>query len=195
MDLGHDFDRMMEFALDQASAIDTKVVKRGSKQYDSMLQAAMQVAKEIKKRHAGAKFLLQRQLAAKEISMAFQRSLQLAMSNAPGDRVFGGLSEDINSFVGEPDLIVIDTDGKVSIYDFKTSGREVTVENHPEYKLQIACYAQMLKQYGIEIRNVELIPVKVNYVDSNPDIGEENISEKNGFEVQSFSTLLNGDSV
>lgn len=195
MALGHDFDSMMEFALDKSSTINTTIVKHGSKQYNSMLQAAMQVAKQIKKDHPNARFLMQSTIAAKEITMAFQRSLQLAMSTAPNDRVFGGLAEDINSFLGEPDLLVIDEDGSVSVYDFKTSGGEVTVDNHPEYKIQIACYAQMLKQWGLKIKNVKLIPVKVNYIDSNADLGEKNIAEINGFEVKPFSELHNGDEV
>ena len=193
MDIGHDFDAMMEFCLKKTNAINTKVLKKDSDQYKSMFSVAQATADKIMHDHPNAMFLTQKYLAAKEITSAFQESMRLALSGADSTFYKGGDVNEINSFLGQPDLIVIDDDGSVSVYDFKTSEGNVTVENHREYALQIACYAQMCKQYGLTLKNVALIPVNVRYVNRDANQKQHCIASKNGFTLNSFSYLSKED--
>lgn len=196
MPLGNDFDEMMQVSLGTKSAPNLKLLKDPRTEgYKQLWQTAQLAVKEIKRRHPNAEFWTQKEIAAKQLSSNFVKSLQLALSNedVSEDEIKGGKARDINSFTGIPDLIVIEPDGSAYVYDFKTSESDVTVDSHREYAAQIAVYSQMLRQWGINVKGAALIPVKVNYMSNNPDAGEANLVKSNAFELQKFSELLAGD--
>lgn len=89
-------------------------------------------------------FKLGVKVAAKTLSSNFERSLHVA--GLDNDAATGGSTKEINAFVGDIDLLVIDSAGVAHVYDFKASKDNISVSTHPGYAHQIAAYAQILKQ-------------------------------------------------
>ena len=68
---------------------------------------------------------------------------------------------------GTVDILAVDRDGNVHIYDFKTyrSG-EMNKEkaDKDDYDIQLNLYAKFLeKEYGLKVASINIIPVKVSY--------------------------------
>lgn len=75
--------------------------------------------------------------------------------------------EDITKISGTTDLIIVDKDGAIHLYDFKTSKRDFSQWPRNKKKataLQLETYAAMLKQLGFNVKttNVVVIDVDVN---------------------------------
>ena len=91
------------------------------------------------------------------------------------------LSDDIKlysnkyGYAGTVDLISIDTEGKVRIYDLKTFRKNPDNDRYDKdtvfgesyrkkHTKQLSLYSQaFLEMYGIEVSELEVIPVKVQY--------------------------------
>ena len=81
-----------------------------------------------------------------------------------GDYVKAATGKDVNYFVGEIDLIVIDSNGIAHVYDFKTSGSDYNLDGHPKDGAQVSSYKQILNQWEVSVDPTgRLITVKVNY--------------------------------
>lgn len=69
---------------------------------------------------------------------------------------------------GKIDMFVVDKDGKVSLYDFKTSNKSYdnwSQEKKDAAMLQLYIYKAMLEQVGLDVKEVGIIPIIVT--DSN----------------------------
>lgn len=65
---------------------------------------------------------------------------------------------------GTLDLIGYDKNGKWHIYDMKTHRSKLTESKKDKYAKQVTLYKQFLEQkYGIEIEDINIIPIKVSY--------------------------------
>ncbi len=102
-------------------------------------------------------------------------------------------NDDITSVNGRIDLLVLDENGQVHLYDFKTSTKEIgewdymkNIPNSPfwhstkklETMYQLTFYQEMLKQYGINISTVNVVPIKTSYE-----------YEDNGITIKSLETV------
>lgn len=68
---------------------------------------------------------------------------------------------------GTLDLLTVDSDGNLHIYDFKTHrGREFSANDAEKkgYDRQLSMYAKFLEdEYGLKVKSINIIPVKVDY--------------------------------
>lgn len=102
----------------------------------------------------------------------------------------------LDSINGKIDLLVVDKYGNVHVYDFKVSRKSVGDWNNRSADLrklneewdigkmdaasyQLAFYAAMLKQRGIAVRDVNVVPVKLalSYEDSDNKVNVKNIED------------------
>lgn len=85
----------------------------------------------------------------------------------------GTLGKSINAIYGFADLIVRESNGSVHIYDFKTSEIEYSPSSKSSQKhgwaAQLYMYAQMLKQWGINVpdTNLHVVPIHVTFEEQN----------------------------
>lgn len=98
---------------------------------------------------------------------------------------------DKNNIDGRIDLLVIDKNNNAHIYDYKVSRKSVgawdiqengiladnfywTSEKKRQVTMQLAAYAQILKQYGIHVQDCNILPIKITptYDDSGLVLGE-----------------------
>lgn len=78
---------------------------------------------------------------------------------------------------GTLDLLGYDADGNWYIYDMKTHRGELNNEKKKHYARQVSLYKQLLeKKYGITIKNLSIIPIKVSY--PTPEGATESASAK-----------------
>lgn len=144
--------------------------------FNNVVSQARALKEELLKRHGNnAKFFTEFGIISKELTKDIT------------DQLNAGNFDTIN---GKIDLLVIDSSGKAHIYDFKVSRRDmgewsantnaVTTNLkwwHSTKKrgaaLQLAFYAKILKQYGIDVSTTSLIPIKTDYVyeDAKNEIG------------------------
>lgn len=163
------------------SASKPNVIK-GTDKETELLSVASTVYSKIKDQHPNGQIYTQVPIVAKEISDTFRSAIKTKMGaiyqngttlpavKLPGQRVkdveghiHDATGEDINTIVGVIDLLIIDPDGSVYIYDFKTSEHDVTALNSPGYAAQLASYRNILSQWGLTVKGMYLIPMKVDY--------------------------------
>lgn len=150
--------------------------KLTEKQFNSIKEQASNLKQSLLIRHGNtAKFYTEFGIISKELSSDIKDQFSAA-----------GLT----SINGKIDLLVIDQYGKAHIYDFKVSRHAVgdweqnTNEVTSNLKwwhstkkrgasLQLAFYAKMLQQYGIDVVSTSIIPIKTEYEyeDSKNEIG------------------------
>ena len=197
--IGKDFEAAFEYCL-KGTPYKGLIIKDPTKR-DALIKVANSILEQIKRKHDspnGACIIqLQTKIAASELSSSFLDSVHTAMGqkqDASGNTipavnlhhnvmtdVAGNIRQatgsDVNAFVGDIDLLVIDANGKAYVYDFKTSSRDLSIENSPNYALQIASYRQILKQYDIDVADdCYLIPIKIDYEQNiDPNLGDDNI--------------------
>ena len=65
---------------------------------------------------------------------------------------------------GTLDLLGYDNDGNWYIYDMKTHRSKMDQDTKDKYARQVSLYKKLLEdKYGIKIKNLSIIPIKVNY--------------------------------
>ena len=67
---------------------------------------------------------------------------------------------------GTLDVLAVDADGNLHIYDFKTSRSEMTAEKAVEkgYDRQLSMYAKFLEEeYGLKVKSINIIPIRAEY--------------------------------
>jgi len=67
--------------------------------------------------------------------------------------------------VGIIDLLVIDSQGKVHIYDFKASYKDPSDWHSAkviEYQYQLGIYANMLRNKGLDVGDTQILPIQMN---------------------------------
>lgn len=144
--------------------------------FNDVMEQAKSLKRELLEKHGkSAKFYTEFGIISKELS----GSAMEQMRNAG-----------LKSINGKIDLLVIDQFGKAHIYDFKVSRKEMGEWNqntnavttnlktwHSTKKrgaaLQLAFYAKILQQYGIDVATTSIIPIKTDYVyeDARNEIG------------------------
>lgn len=94
---------------------------------------------------------------------------------------------------GTIDLLVRDADGRLHIYDFKTSRK-----NYDDWSFgkldhvqnQLVAYAQILRQAGLEVASLNVVPIKLDFIYT--DNSESKITDLAGFEIKDVITSLKG---
>lgn len=133
----------------------------------SIQQQVVQFVKHLKKIHGdSATFEVEYPVVSKQISSNFKAWI-------------GGDKQSVYGFV---DLLVKDSSGQIHLYDFKTSensfDRMSSYTKHG-YAAQLAVYAQMLRQWGVNLpdANIHVVPINTEYKvgsDGNPITDLEN---------------------
>ena len=161
-------------------------------QFNSIKSQAEAFKEELLRKHGNdAKFYPEFGIISKELSSEI--SDQLSAAN-------------IDSINGKIDLLVVDQYGKAHVYDFKVSRHAVGdwTQNTNEVtsnlkwwhstkkrgaSLQLAFYAKILQQYGIDVVSASIVPIKTEYEyeDSKNEIG---IKDNHTREVQQDKTIL-----
>lgn len=76
--------------------------------------------------------------------------------------------DESSKLVGVIDLLVIDSDGKANVYDYKTSYKDPQSWNSGKvttFKYQLGTYANMLRNKGINVRGKFIVPLVMNDID------------------------------
>lgn len=191
--LGSDFDNAIEKILKTSKAKKYSTLR--SDRIITQLEArAKEVIEWIKSEHGeNCEIITHFGIGTTTIGASFLNAMRMAKGWNEGVYTNGFQSagnDKINGFVGELDCIVIDGNGIVHIYDFKTSGGNVSVNSDPTYAKQIAIYRQLARQLGVKVGRVGLIPIKINYKGTfeNSDAFVDSISPFNKDDV----SLLEG---
>ena len=197
---GNDFEKAFEECAHQKDYYGQKPeVIKNAELVNKLRATASQVFKYLEDKHTinGQKPIMrtQRGLIPKSYSKEFLSSLRLATNPSivdgvtiPGyskfkdfksvvngaERTLRATGEDITGVVGKADLIIIDANGNLHIYDFKCSEHSVTLDNHPDYGLQISSYGQMASQWGGNVVTRALLPIQMVY---NIGYDPDNLSE------------------
>lgn len=144
--------------------------------FNEVKEQAKSLKTELLKKHGNnAKFYTEYGIISKELAPDIKEQLE-----ARGN----------DSINGKIDLLVIDQFGKAHIYDFKVSRHEIGDWDQTTNKvtsnlkwwhstkkrnaaLQLAFYAKLLEQYGIDVVSTNIIPIKTDYVyqDADNEIG------------------------
>ena len=75
------------------------------------------------------------------------------------------LHDTVSKTAGILDLVVIDNKGKAHIIDYKASYKGTDDWNSAKevsMRYQMACYRQLLRNTGIDVQSVSIIPIKIN---------------------------------
>jgi len=154
---------------------------------NKLRNVAGQVFKYLEDKHTvnGQKPLMRVQIGMtpKSYSKEFMASLRLAaspqvigenfipgadlgsvkISNNGVERTVTASGENITGIVGVADLIIIDANGDMHIYDFKCSEHPVNLDNHPDYGLQVSLYGQIGSQWEGNVVTKAILPIQVIY--------------------------------
>lgn len=80
--------------------------------------------------------------------------------------------EESEKVMGVLDLVVVDSEGKAHIYDYKTSSKRIPEwdrDKMTRYAYQLTIYKQLLRQQGMNVESVNLLPL---YLDTDIKTGE-----------------------
>ena len=202
--IGNDFEKAFEESKSRTDyySQNPEVVK-SSELVNKLRATANKVFKYLEDKHTinGQKPIMRVQigLIPSSYSKEFLASLRLAASpsvvngqTVPGyegfknfkivtnnsERTILASGSDITGVVGKADLMIIDANGNIHIYDFKTSKNEITLENHPDYGLQVCSYGQMTLQGGGNVMTRALIPIQILYNNYDPNnLSESSIND------------------
>lgn len=212
--IGDDFESAFTYCFN-TTPYKGKIVKNPTKR-DELINVANTVLRLIRKTHGdNCHILLQTKIAANELTSSFLDAVHATMgqrtdkdgnvipavpiTNSKGEQykvmsdVMGNqhlaTGADVNAFVGDIDLLVIDESGKAYVYDFKTSGENITLADKEHYALQVAAYRQILKQYNIDVADdAYIIPIKIDYHGKiNASLEDDNIK---GFSINTTNWRL-----
>lgn len=119
------------------------------------------------------------------------------------------LGDSANSINGRIDLLVVDKDGFAHLYDFKVSRKGLDLDSwgitdnslipNDQWKsskklatkYQLAFYAAMLKQYGIEVIDTNIVPVKLDLT-YNDEINKIGIKSVDGAAITPVKSNVEG---
>lgn len=91
-----------------------------------------------------------------------------------------------SQLVGVVDLLVIDSEGKVHVYDFKTSYKDPSKWNRNKvttFQYQLGGYSNILRNMGMQVRGMSILPVVMDDLDfENNTIG--NIDAKGIYDIE-----------
>lgn len=85
------------------------------------------------------------------MQLLVDKQKMLKLSELQGELM---MSSELN---GRADLVVIDDNGDVFIYDFKTSANAIYERSNTMNEMRLASYAAMFKQHGIDIKGMGFI--------------------------------------
>ena len=139
----------------------SSLLKKVEAEIDKMLS-------EIKERHKSKttgkypQFMTETVLVAKNIDPTFLDVIRTS-SLTPSSGV--GNIESVNHAWGRADLIVIDDDGNVFVYDFKNTGGSIEVgsEDNLKNEMNLASYSAVLSQWEVENKIGGFVEFGVNY--------------------------------
>jgi hypothetical protein len=109
----------------------------------------------------------------------FEEVNNLLLSNSNKDNILANniVVFDSNLKVaGELDILVINNDGSVSIFDLKTSTSFANYDKdyRTKHTNQLSAYGRLFfNQYGIKVKDYTIIPIELNYTDTGVLIGSE----------------------
>lgn len=140
--------------LDEEMPVDNSINPLPTEVQEQMYEQALTFVKRLKKLHGeDAEFEIEFPVVSKMVSNKFKNVM------SPGDP---SKAEQIYGFV---DLLVKDSSGQIHLYDFKSSDHD-TLNKYQKhgYAAQLAVYAQILKQWGINIpnTNIHVVPIHMD---------------------------------
>lgn len=128
------------------------------KQIEDFIESLQKLKKEIEKDHPGCKII----------------------TDEDSLRVSGIING--KTIAGTMDMLVVDTNGDVWIYDFKTTrSKDIKSDSskHKKYTVQQVLYKECLKTEGISVKGCKLVQIDNYYaypnneVDNNPNLGKD----------------------
>ena len=174
-EIGEEVHKVFEQTFNGEVPVQKRNSKLSSENFSSIVSQANQLKQEILTTYPGATVYTELGILTK----AFTPDIKAKLEAAGYDSVNGKI-----------DLLVIDKQGNSHLYDFKVSRKEVGDWNDRNADLrknkdlwdigkidaasyQLSFYAAMLKQYGISVRDANIIPVKLDleYSDSENKTG------------------------
>lgn len=172
-EIGEDVHKIMELIFRQVSDPSIKIDESSCKYFKGSVftdtyNVLKNIADRIIKEHPNAKFYPEFSVLSKTLDNNTQESLKAA--NAPG----------VTQCSGRLDLLILNEDGSVEIYDWKSSLKPVgdwaetnnKVCNEHGWQssakkasnlLQIGGYAAILEQYGLDVGDKKLVNFKLDF--------------------------------
>lgn len=117
---------------------------------EEMYNKAYTLVENVKAKHEGATFYTEATVAAKELNPEIQDIIRTIDRN---------LGAEYTGIVGTIDLVVIDKEGLVHLYDWKTSVREFDDWSNSKLRhvnSQLGIYAAILEQYGLNVASLNV---------------------------------------
>lgn len=179
-EIGIEVHKVFEQVFNGEMAIKKSNSRLTDTQFHNLVRQVEELKKSILAKYPGAKIYTELGIISKELSQETKEMLA---------------RDGFNSINGKIDLLVIDKQGNAHIYDFKVSRKEVgewttsPSEKRPKSvwdvgkikgaSYQLAFYAAILKQWGISVRDVNVVPVKLdlNYKDDEFQTGVDSIED------------------
>lgn len=143
-------------------------------------QVASPIKRILQERYPGGVFRIEPTIFSEKLNPEFTKAIRTSkrlvayldqIKNDPDKRkeivnlqkILNQTTTPVEFFLqGMIDTLVIDKDGRINIFDFKTSFRPYEEWNQDKlvaYRIQIQFYAAMLRQAGFEVGDVGLIPI------------------------------------
>lgn len=174
-DIGTEIHKVFEQVFNGEIPIHQSETRLSNDAFNNIVQQAKELKDSILKEYPGATFYTELGILTKAFTPKMQADLE---------------AKGYDSINGKIDLLVVDKQGNAHLYDFKVSRKEVgdwnvtdtnVRKNHKWWDIgkinaasyQLAFYAAMLKQYGIAVRDANIVPVKLDlsYNDSVRETG------------------------
>ena len=164
--------------------------------FESVKKQASDLKQKLIEKHGkNAKFYTELGIISKELS----------------EEIKDQMSPNFDTINGKIDLLVIDDFGKAHIYDFKVSRKDVGAWDEKTNtitrvnkqwdstkkraaSLQLALYAKILQQYGIDVISTSIVPIKTeyNYDDQDHLIGIKDFNEVRQDDPMFIPDVLSG---
>ena len=96
------------------------------------------------------------------MQLLVDKQKMLKLSELQGELM---MSSELN---GRADLVVIDDNGDVFIYDFKTSANAIYERSNTMNEMRLASYAAMFKQHGIDVKGMGFIDFTTKWENGAP---------------------------
>lgn len=155
-------------------------------------EVAKTIAGKIKARHPKAvKIFTEKEIYSKYIDGEFLRVINSikGVSHANG--------KPYSSIVGKPDLLVLNEDGSVDLYDWKTSHGSIgnswaestwSQSKKDEVEAQLVTYKAILAQHGIKVNSINIVSI-VGELDPNID------ATYTGFKFDNIISIPSGSKI
>lgn len=158
----------------------SKIKRYWSFNYDTITNKAIETAKQIKDRIVSyfgknIKLMAEVPISSSEFTKEFQEFYDKAVarletSTNEDDRKLAIELKNQKGFSGRIDIVGIDSDGKLYLFDLKTTYQKAVSKNsNRAAEVQLAIYAEILKQKGFQIAGTYKIPV---FLEGKTDAGK-----------------------